>query len=111
MIGTYGLVAFLVKRRTREIGVRLAVGATRASIVQMILGTGLRLGMLSLVIGLPIALGTAGLLRHLLNGVSPFDPLSFTSASICILLSSVVACWVPAQRAARVDPMVALRTE
>ncbi|MBI4327953.1 MAG: ABC transporter permease [Chloroflexi bacterium] len=111
VIGTYGLVAYLVTRRTREIGIRMAVGATPIDIVQLVLRTGLRLGIVSLVIGLPLSLGAAGLLRHLLTGISPFDPASFAMVGVIILLASVVACWLPARRAAQVDPMEALRCE
>lgn len=111
VIGTYGLVAYLVSCRTREIGVRLAVGATRADIMRLVVRTGLRLGCVSLAVGLPLSLSIAGLLRHLLNGISPFDPVSFTIASVLVLFAAVAGCWLPARRAARVDPMVALRNE
>lgn len=109
VIGTYGLVAYLIARRTRELGIRMAVGADRLDIINMVLSAGLRLGIVSLAIGVPVSVAVAGLLRHYLEGISPFDPASFAIVGIIILLASVAACWLPARRAARVDPMVALR--
>src|SRR5205823_136764 len=82
VIGTYGLMAYVVTRRTREIGVRIALGATRGAVTKLILSTGLRLGFIALVLGLPLALGAAGFLRHQLAGISPFDPLSFIAATL-----------------------------
>ncbi len=111
VIGTYGVMAYLVSRRTREIGVRIALGATRGSVVKLILTGGLRLGFIALAIGLPLALGAAGLLRHQLAGISPFDPLSFVAVTLCVLMALISACLLPARRAARVDPMEALRYE
>jgi len=111
VIGTYGLMAYVVTRRTREIGVRIALGATRGSVMKLILTAGLRLGFIALVIGLPLALGAAGLLRHQLAGISPFDPLSFMAVTLSVLTALVCACWLPARRAAHIDPMEALRYE
>ncbi len=111
MIGTYGVMAYLVTRRTREIGVRIALGATRGAVMKQILAVGLRLGFIALVIGLPLALGAAGVLRHQLAGVSPFDPLSFIAVALCVLTALLGACWLPARRAARIDPMEALKYE
>ena len=111
VIGTYGLMAYVVTRRTREIGVRIALGATRGSVMKLILTAGLRLGFIALVIGLPLALGAAGLLRHQLAGISPFDPLSFMAVTLSVLTALICACWLPARRAAKVDPMEALRYE
>src|SRR6266516_4435845 len=111
VIGTYGVLAYLVTRRTREIGVRIALGATRGTVIRLVLFTGLRLGLIALAIGLPLALGAAGFLRHQLAGISPFDPLSFIAVTLSVLTTLICACWLPARRAARVDPMEALRYE
>ncbi len=110
-IGTYGLMAYVVTRRTREIGVRIALGATRGLVMKLILTAGLRLGLIALAIGLPLALGAAGILRHQLAGISPFDPLSFIAVTLSVQTAVICACWLPALRAARVDPMEALRCE
>ena len=111
VIGTYGVMAYLVTRRTREIGVRIALGATRGSVMKLILTAGLRLGLIALAIGLPLALGAAGILRHQLAGISPFDQLSFIAVTLSVLTALICACWLPARRAASVDPMEALRYE
>ena len=111
VIGTYGVMAYLVTRRTREMGVRIALGATRSALIKLILTAGLRLGFIALAIGLPLALGAAGLLRHQLAGISPFDPLSFMAVTLSVLTALICACWLPARRAAKVDPMEALRYE
>ena len=111
VIGIYGVMAYLVTRRTREIGVRIALGATSGAVMNLILTAGLRLGFIALAIGLPLALGAAGLLRHQLAGISPFDPLSFMAVTLSVLTALISACWLPARRAAKVDPMEALRYE
>jgi putative ABC transport system permease protein len=104
-------MSYLVEQRTHEIGIRLSVGATRADIVRMILGNGVRLAAWSIVIGLPAAFGGAWLIRHLLFGVRPFDPPTFGTTALLVLAAILAACWIPARRAAKVDPMVALRYE
>jgi hypothetical protein len=111
LVGTYGVMAYLVNTRTREIGIRLAVGATRGDVMRLVLVTGLRLGLIAAVIGLPLALAAAGVLRHQIAGISPFDPVSFVVVAACVLAALIVACWLPARRAARIDPMAALRCE
>ncbi|MBN1507541.1 MAG: ABC transporter permease [Sedimentisphaerales bacterium] len=110
-VGTYGVMAYTVNSRTRELGIRLAVGATRWDVTRLILYTGLRLGLLATAVGLPLALGGAIVLRHQIAGISPFDPLAFIVVTACVLVALAVACWFPARRAARIDPMVALRCE
>lgn len=110
-VGTYGVMAHLVTSRTREIGVRLAVGATRGDVMRLVLGVCVRLGLTALVIGVPLSLGAAGLLRNQLAGISPFDPASFAAAAVCLMTALVAASWLPARRASRLDPMVALRYE
>ncbi len=110
-IGVYGVMAYVVNSRTREIGIRLAVGATRGDVMRMVLSMGLRLGLTAVTIGLSLALGAAGILRHQIAGISPFDPVSFVAVTACVLAVLLVACWLPARRAARIDPMAALRCE
>jgi predicted permease len=111
VIGTYGVMAYLVTRRTREIGLRIALGATRGAVMKLILTAGLRLGFIALAIGLPLAIGAAGILRHQLAGISPFDPPSFIVVASCVLIALICACWFPARRAAKVEPMETLRYE
>lgn len=110
-VGTYGVMAYVVNSRTREIGIRVAVGATPGNVMRLVLSTGLRLGLVAVAIGVPLALGAAGALRHQIAGVSPFDPVSFVAVTACVLATLLAACWLPARRAAKVDPMVALRHE
>jgi predicted permease len=110
-VGVYGVIACLVNSRTREIGIRLAVGATGGDVMRLVLSTGLRLGLLATALGLPLALAGAIALRHQIAGISPFDPVSFIVVAACVLGALIVACWLPARRAAKVDPMVALRYE
>jgi len=110
-VGTYGVMAYVVSSRTREVGIRLAVGATRGDVMWLVLLTGLRLGLVAMAIGLPLALAAAVVLRNRIAGVSPFDPVSFVAVAACVLAALLAACWVPARRAARIDPMVALRYE
>jgi predicted permease len=109
-IGIYGAMAYAVSRRVREIGVRVALGATRRDVVRMVVGRGLKLTGLGLVIGLAGALGVGQALRSQLLGVSPRDPLSFAGVGLLLAAVALLACVLPARRAARVDPMVALRS-
>ena len=110
-VGIYGVISFLVVRRRHEIGVRLAVGAQRADILRLVIGQGARLAALGLALGLAAALALGRALSTLLFQVSPFDPL--TLGGVCALLLAVAfaACLLPARRATRVDPLVALRHE
>jgi ABC-type antimicrobial peptide transport system permease subunit len=108
-VGVYGVMAYMVNSRTREIGIRLAVGATRGDALRLVLSTGLRLGLIATALGLPLAFGGAVVLRHQIAGISPFDPVSFVAVAACVLAALLAACWLPARRAAQVDPMVALR--
>ncbi len=110
-IGVYGVVAFAVAHRTREIGLRMAIGATRAQVLGAVLRDAVRLAAPGLVVGALIAVGTAAGMRSMLLGVSPVDPMSLGSAVLVLFLVVLLASLVPARRASGIDPMVALRSE
>lgn len=108
-LGLYALVSFVVAERTNEIGLRMALGATAREVLLLVLGYGVRLAGLGLAIGVPVALAASQLLGALLYGVSPTDPLVFAAAPIVIVCVALAACYIPARRAMRLDPLVALR--
>jgi len=110
-LGLYGLISQSVKRRTHEVGIRLALGATSSSVVNLVLRNGLKLAGIGLALGLLAALGLTRFLRGLLYGVSTFDPVSFAAVAAVLIGVGILACWLPAHRAAKVDPVVALRSE
>jgi predicted permease len=110
-VGLYGLLSYLVARRTAEIGIRLAVGADRAEVLRMVLAQGLRLTGLGLAVGVTSALALTRLMSGLLYEVTPGDPWTYAAVVLVLLVMSVVASGLPALRASRVDPLVALRTE
>jgi putative ABC transport system permease protein len=110
-IGLYGVLAYSVARRTKEIGTRLALGASRSDVLAMIVRDGFLLGCFGTVVGAGGALAATRVLRSFLFGVTPQDPLTFAVAAFVILVIAVLACWLPARKAAKVDPMVALRYE
>ncbi|MEZ5317473.1 MAG: ABC transporter permease [Vicinamibacterales bacterium] len=108
-LGLYGVIAFSVSRRTREIGIRMALGADRRRVLGQVLGEGLWLFGLGAVVGLGLAAVTTSVLGSVLLGVTPLDPASYGAAVVVLLAASLAACAVPARRAASVDPLVALR--
>ena len=110
-LGTYGVMAYTVARRTREVGVRIALGATRGKVVRRVLGRGLRIAALGVAAGLGLFLLASRFLEPLLFEVSPTDPVVLAGAAATLALSAVLASYLPARRAARVDPVVALRVE
>lgn len=110
-VGLYSVLSTLVRQRTSEIGVRMAFGAAHGHIFAMMVGEGLRLSAVGIVIGLAAAFALTGAMRTMLVGVEPTDAATFTAMTVGFLIVAVIACGIPAFRAARLDPMVALREE
>jgi putative ABC transport system permease protein len=108
-IGVYGTISYIVSGRTRDIGIRIALGAQRSTILNMVLSQGLRLALAGAAVGLAGALIVSHLMAGLLYGVSPSDPLTFVSLTVVLIIVALAACYIPARRAMRVDPIVALR--
>jgi ABC-type antimicrobial peptide transport system permease subunit len=104
-------MAYAVTRRTREIGVRIALGATPAKILSLVLKQGARVTAVGVVIGIVGSLLLTRAIRSLLFGLTPTDPLTFAAVALLLIAVALLACWVPARHAAKVDPMVALRYE
>ena len=110
-VGIYGLIAYSVTQRTQELGIRIALGAQRRDVLRLVLGQGTRLTLLGVTVGVLAGLGFARLLSTLLFGVSATDPLTFACVAALLGLVGLAACYIPARRATRVDPIVALRYE
>jgi len=111
MLGIYGVMAFVVNQRTQEIGIRMALGAAKGDVLKLVLGQGARLAVIGIVAGLVCALAATRFLASVLVGVSALDPLTFGAASLLLGAVALLACYLPARRAMRVDPMEALRYE
>jgi ABC-type antimicrobial peptide transport system permease subunit len=110
-IGIYAVLSFIVTQRTQEIGVRVALGAHSRDVLRMVFSHGLKLFAIGAALGLVAALALARTMSHLLYGISSSDPLSFLAVTLLLALVTLLACYVPARRAMRVDPLVALRYE
>jgi ABC-type antimicrobial peptide transport system permease subunit len=110
-IGVYGVMSHTVVQRTREVGIRLAVGARPARVVREIVGRGARVTAVATVVGLVASVGASRLLAGQLFGVQPSDPPTYLAGALVLAAVALLACWIPARRAAKVDPMTALRTE
>jgi putative ABC transport system permease protein len=110
-IGIYGVMAYSVALRTQEIGIRMALGAQQKDVLRLILGQGSRIALFGVGIGLTAAAALARLLSSLLFSVSPSDPVTFAAVAILLVAVALLACYIPARRALRVDPIIALRYE
>ncbi|MGH9790896.1 MAG: FtsX-like permease family protein, partial [Candidatus Acidiferrales bacterium] len=109
VIGLYGVISFTVSQRTREIGIRMALGAQRTDVLRLVVGKGMVLVLMGVVLGLGVALGATHLLSSLLFGVTATDPLTFGGIALALGAVAALACYLPARRAARTSPLVALR--
>jgi ABC-type antimicrobial peptide transport system permease subunit len=110
-IGVYGVMAYAVAQRTNEIGIRIALGARTVDVMRLVLGHGVKLVITGVVIGLTAAFALGHALAGRLYGVNATDPMTFVVVAMGLVVIGLVACWIPARRAAKVDPMVALRVE
>jgi len=110
-VGIYGVLAYTVSQRTQEIGIRLALGAQRSDVLGLILRQGMRLALFGVIAGLLGGFALTRVMRNLLFGVSPTDALTFAGTSLLLAAVALIACWIPARHATRVDPIVALRQE
>jgi ABC-type antimicrobial peptide transport system permease subunit len=110
-IGIYGVISYTVAQRVRELGIRIALGASRGAVIGGVLGNGLRLTLAGVALGLIAAFGLTRLIRSLLFGVAAADAITFAAVAVLLVAIAVLASWLPARRAAAVDPLVAMRAE
>lgn len=110
-IGVYSVIAYTTSRRTQEIGIRIALGAARADVLKMVIRKGLQLLLAGIAIGLAVSFALSRIIVAQLWGVSPYDRLTLVSVAALLLAVGLIACWIPARRATRVNPSTALRYE
>src|ERR1035438_1467790 len=110
-VGLYGLLSYEVSRRTREIGIRSALGAHRRDLLLLVVGQGIAVALVGLAIGVVAALGVTRYMQSMLYGVRPTDPFTYVATALLVVMVALLAGYLPARRAAGVDPMVALRCE
>jgi putative ABC transport system permease protein len=110
-VGIYGVMSYAVTQRTHEMGIRMALGATPHNVLMIVLWQGLRLSLLGVATGLVVALVTVRMIAAMLYGISSSDPFTFVSVSLFLIAVALLGCYIPARRATRIDPMVALRYE
>jgi ABC-type antimicrobial peptide transport system permease subunit len=111
VVGIYGVMAYEVAQRTQEIGIRMALGAQRGNVLLLILGNGMAMVLAGVAVGLVASVFFTRSISSLLYGIGNFDLLSFAVAAVLLIAVALVACWLPARRAMRVDPIIALRYE
>jgi putative ABC transport system permease protein len=110
-VGVYGVLAYATTQKTHEIGVRMALGAKSTDALGLVVKAGLRLVLAGIAIGIPVSLALGRVIGTQLTGVTAYDPITLAATTLLLTMTAAVACWIPARRAARVDPMIALRYE